>query len=454
MMEQDVETAQGSSTVEGRSRRSVIGAALVAASAVAIASGVALAAPWQHHSRVSSGQTRGVSQSQSPSAESGSTSGPPSPGATASASTRSTTATASRQPLLAAGKEAPGRQVPWDQVGAGWALALWNPQTAPNGARLHPTVDSTLFLLNPAGGRYRLASVPADATLTDWSDDHQHAAFTRAPSTNGGTPRTAAMVLDLRTGRPTNVPAPPTETTFASFSSADGSTFVAYEAPAGGVGDAALKRFSTEGALLSTYSADVRYALTGPDGSSFIGKKGTRLALISNDGTVQKYLAVPVGYQTCDAYGWWSDAEVAASCTRSGTAAGIVNVNVFAIGVDGSAPKAITNAPAGSDTAHMGFTSAYRTRLGVVAVETSSCGAGRIDVLNSAGTAGTQLTLPIADTGGTRYSLVAASNDHLLVDRNGCGQPGGLFSDDLRSHTAAAVLGEGANGGTVLQSLS
>ncbi len=76
------------------------------------------------------------------------------------------------------GVEATIETIPWSQVGPGWMLALWSPvighrpgeKPAPN----EPTRDevtTTLYLVDPAGGRYPITTFPTGSTawLIDWS---------------------------------------------------------------------------------------------------------------------------------------------------------------------------------------------------------------------------------------------------------------------------------------------
>jgi len=113
------------------------------------------------------------------------------------------------------GVEAAIGTIPWSQVGRGWMLATWSPVAGgspgappPPGAPTYQTAATTLYLVDPAGGRYPITSFPppgrrANPELVDWSGDGSHALLD-APD---ATPPTAIMV-DLHTGAQTTVPAP------------------------------------------------------------------------------------------------------------------------------------------------------------------------------------------------------------------------------------------------------
>ena len=88
-------------------------------------------------------------------------------------------------PLLAAGEETGRDAVPWSEVGPGWFVAIWAPggvraditTTTPPAASIDAGREATLFLVDPAGGRYRLMSGGdlAVGQVVSWSGDRTHA---------------------------------------------------------------------------------------------------------------------------------------------------------------------------------------------------------------------------------------------------------------------------------------
>ena len=114
-------------------------------------------------------------------------------------------------PTMAAhGVEAALAAVPWSQVGPGWMLAMWSPapglrpgESRPPGSPTYQTAATTLYLVNPAGGRYAITTFPppgdgSSPSLVDWSGDGTRALFTT--SENGNTVLTQ---VDLRNGSKT-----------------------------------------------------------------------------------------------------------------------------------------------------------------------------------------------------------------------------------------------------------
>lgn len=84
--------------------------------------------------------------------------------------------------ILAAGQMGPRSAVPWRRVGAGWVLAeYWPGQFAGEGKP--KAAAATLYLVDPAGGRYRMyrwAVTASPPYLVDWSGDKTRALVSRA----------------------------------------------------------------------------------------------------------------------------------------------------------------------------------------------------------------------------------------------------------------------------------
>ena len=97
---------------------------------------------------------------------------------------------------------------PWSQVGQGWMLAAWKPDKpsgvqSPSGTAEQEPAPTTLFLVDPAGGRYRMATLPAQPAnspvpedLVAWSGDGRRALLDNGLSSE-------VAILDLRTGTST-----------------------------------------------------------------------------------------------------------------------------------------------------------------------------------------------------------------------------------------------------------
>ena len=88
--------------------------------------------------------------------------------------------------LLSAGQVGARSAVPWRQVGPGWVLAeYWNGRFRE--VEKAVAAPASLYLIDPAGGRYRLyrtASTTSPPVLVDWSGDKTRALLRTA--TAGG----------------------------------------------------------------------------------------------------------------------------------------------------------------------------------------------------------------------------------------------------------------------------
>ena len=88
---------------------------------------------------------------------------------------RATATLASPEVMLPAGKVGTRSQIPWGQVGSGWALAEYTKATIRRARMV------TLYLIDPAGGmysEYRWPSSKSAWNLVDWSGDKARALFT------------------------------------------------------------------------------------------------------------------------------------------------------------------------------------------------------------------------------------------------------------------------------------
>ncbi len=95
-------------------------------------------------------------------------------------------------PMAARNVEAPIQDIPWSQVGPGWMLAMWNAarptnsgSEVPEGEPTPNNAATTLYLVDPEGGRYAITTFAAPGeggqlpTLAEWSGDGNRALFYR-----------------------------------------------------------------------------------------------------------------------------------------------------------------------------------------------------------------------------------------------------------------------------------
>ena len=277
-------------------------------------------------------------------------SGSPSQGATAtsaasSAATPGSANSTSAVALPAVGVELPPSQIPWNQVGQGWMLSTWS--AAPG---LRPGEDppagqprvapSTLYLLDPAGGRYPLSTFPVTGAnaatgdpgetlhLADWSGDGKHALFSDGGTKVDGKFQTTVTDLDLTTGAKQTFTVPGARYVNPWVS-------VSYTRPAGkavlvstteqgnsGPSSTTVKRVDLSGAEQLTFPTELGAAgqssggyLESPDGSQLVFGATNGMVIVGNDGVVGRQLpAMPADVHGCSPVRWWTPTEVLARC--------------------------------------------------------------------------------------------------------------------------------------------
>ncbi len=103
--------------------------------------------------------------------------------------------------VLGAGRTGALASVPWSRVGPGWTLAMFSRNSGGEGAAVKYGA-TTLYLVDPNGGRYSLRTWPARNVawqwqLLAWSGDTRRALFTSL----GTSDQVQVHQLQLRTGR-------------------------------------------------------------------------------------------------------------------------------------------------------------------------------------------------------------------------------------------------------------
>lgn len=298
--------------------------------------------------------------------------------------------------VLPAGRPGARASVPWRMVGAGWTLAEY---TAGNLAHPRPV---TLYLVDPAGGRYRLyqwAATKSPWQLIDWSGDKTRALF--ALQGTGGPVR--MRQLTLATGR------------VSAFTLPSAATLLGYTRPDGRsilVSDRGIDRYSLTGVRQAGLIGGSMFstALSAPNGATEIVNGGTGVELVRNTGGVIRTLTVPgtsarVG--GCLPARWWSAADVLVSClTTTATAA----PRVWLVPVNGAPPTALTPLRSGRGP-DLGDLDVWKLRSGTYVQALGGCGTrfigkqlsgGRVSVVNVPGSSGNNV-------------VVATSGQRMLV---------------------------------------
>ena len=387
------------------------------------------------------------------------------------ASGSSTTSTVAQ--AAAHGVEAPIGAIPWSQVGPGWLLATWSPavdtghgQTPPPGAPTPETATTTLYLVDPAGGRYPITTfAPGDTAggaLVDWSGDGSRALFHTGDT---------AISVDLHTGKQTTLFTVPGGIT-PRFTRPDGAAILLSSNGNGfPPGPATLKRVDLAGNPQLTYPTDKlgstfhgRYLPT-PDGAQLVLGTDNGLVLMSNDGVVGRQLPSPMPGADCEPVRWWTSTAILASCTvhtldPSKTSA--VPTQLWQVPLNGGAPTALTavNPQDGSDPAWNGDfadLNAWQLPSGTYLQSTRSCGPGFLSRL----TPDKHTTnVPVPGVGdrpanGAAVVGVDGADLDLMAITRGCsgGGQSQLVRYDPAANTPTVLLGPPVNAGSVINAL-
>ncbi len=226
-------------------------------------------------------------------------------------------------PWVGPGQQAPSSQIPWSRVGPGWTLAIASSQAASS---------ATLFVVDPAGGRYRVtSSVPLDGSIAGWSGDKTSALI--VASVGGAT--TAVIEVDLKSGKIHRFLDYPSD--IDSFTYSLSSPPALLEVVSKASGQYALRRANLDGATKLTYPSEFLVSfqdghhraprgpapagitfsqgtfLQSPDGSEIVMGLDAGLAVVSSGGKTVRVLSSPT-FLNCSPQQWWQPGVVLASC--------------------------------------------------------------------------------------------------------------------------------------------
>jgi TolB protein len=360
-------------------------------------------------------------------------------------------------PLASMGVVAPASAIPWRSVGPGWFVAIWVPHAAAQGFPPPKNWDkqpSTLYLVDPLGGRYRIATLPAPSYygLLDWSGDGRRVLIS--------TPGTAAQHslienVDLATGGVLDHFASPGSAESAyQYTRPKGLTILRFTPAIGEHGVASIVRLSLSGTVLFRYPAN--FPGTGPlsgfnppallpslDGTQLVVEAENGMTLMDNDGTFVRNVG-PVG-ETCAPVRWWDTTDFVASCYA------------FAHGV--TTEPALWLVPINGKAATR-LTSPVRPDLGDI----DGWKIGTSVYLQAEGACGSQfLARRLADGRTARVNVPKTGNDVEVVGAHkdrlallgilGCGAGRSLFSFNPTSAGEIPLLGPPMNTGSVLEAL-
>lgn len=356
------------------------------------------------------------------------------------------------RPMAAHGVEAPLGAVPWSQVGPGWTLGTWSPapglrpgESPPPGSPTWQTVSTTLYLIDPAGGRYPITTFPPPGDgpgpkLVDWSGDGTRALF--ATHEKG---KTVLTEVDVRSGTKTPFTVDRTGVT-ARYTRPDGKAVLLYKWK--GSQPASLERVDLAGNHQLTYPVgpDFDGYLSTPDGTRLVLGTATGLTLMGNDGAAGK--AVPVaGQKDCSPLRWW-DTGSATALTRCESAAGS---QLWLVPIDGGTPTALTAPNNGQHGPDYGDLNAWQLPAGTFLQAAGACGVVFLAKLNGDGT-----TSRVSVPNVTSDSVVVVGThggDLELKTRAGCGSGQSLIDYNPTAGTSTVLLGPPVNGGGVISAV-
>lgn len=374
----------------------------------------------------------------------------------------STDSTAGQSPSTVAqpaahGVQAPIGSVPWSRVGPGWLLATWRPNTE--------NADTTLYLVDPAGGRYLITTFASSngqpPELVDWSGNGSHALLSAGDD--------AAILVDLHTGKPTTI----SVNGHPRFTRPDGNAILVTNGGDGN-GPSTLKRVDLSGAQQLAYPTDkLGSSFNGSylptlDGTQLVLGTGTGLVLVGNDGAVVRQLPSPMPRAGCSPLRWWNPTALLARCTvhpADPYTTSAVPTQLWQVPLNGGTPTALTavNPSDGSDPAwgaDFGDSDAWQLASGTYLQSSRSCGPRFLSRLTPDGHT-TAVTVPGLDgrpAGGAGVVGVdGAALDLLAVTAPGCDGRRGrslLVRYDPATIASTILLGSPVNDGAVLSAES
>jgi hypothetical protein len=322
-----------------------------------------------------------------------------------------TSAAAPAARILSEGKVASRAAVPWGKVGPGWALVMFSASQGGEGVK-PKAGPSTLYLVDPQGGRYRLvtwaASSPrANWQLVAWSGDASRALFMTRSGPGG---RERVDQLQLRTGHLTSFTLP-ARVDVLGYTRPDGLNIVAVRNGATG-STVTIQRYSLTGKLQknleSVSTVDAGEVAYNSGGTELAVGTPTGLDLISNAGGVIRELPVPKVTDGCSAIRWWNSGTILASCLGTGS-------QVWLVPASGATPTALT--PVRKDTGFdFGDFNAWQLSSGLYVDGAGACGSL---VIGRQPAHGKEQQVNVPGSGSSL--IVNATRSTLMIERiDGC----------------------------------
>jgi len=314
--------------------------------------------------------------------------------------------------MLVANETGSPAAVPWNRVGPGWTLALYS--ATQGGENITPKAGpSTLYLVDPAGGRYRLFTWAARSRQTQWyllawSGDTRRAMF--VPNSElYGSAHQQVFQLQLRTGKISSFTLP-ANVSAVGYTRPDGLNILAERgANIAPTATGSLMRFSLTGHLVKRLGTVQGLGAVAyqPTGTELAAGSQHGITLISNAGGLIRRLPVPGVSDECGAVRWWSAGTILATCSV-GNAAG---PQLWLVPANGARPTALTPARRGTDF-DLGDFNAWKLSSGLYVDGLSGCGTLVIGKQPARGPE-QQIRVPGADSS----LIVNATRSQLQIER-------------------------------------
>jgi hypothetical protein len=332
----------------------------------------------------------------------------------------------------------------------------------PPGAPTRETATTTLYLVDPAGGRYAITtfgpSRDGSPELIDWSGDGSRALF----KAHGPGSSTTFTEVDLHTGTTTTLPPLSIDSSYPDphYTRPNGKALLLATTEnviwrAGvrvGSVPGRLVRADLAGNTQLTYPTDKLVStvtgeyLSTPDGTRLVLGTSTGLVLMGNDGTVGSTLSIR-GQTDCTPLRWWDgklSTTVLAKCSAD------QGSQLWLVPIDGGAPTALTAPNNGQQAPDLGNVNAWQLPAGTYVQYLGGCGAIHLGKLGADGTA-TPVSVP--DVNVHHSILVVGVNGgdlDLEAMVAGCAPSQSLIDYNPAAGTSTVLLGPPLNGGAVI----
>jgi TolB protein len=349
--------------------------------------------------------------------------------------------------FLGANKQGAPNQIPWDSVGPRWALAIFS--SSPAGAKNQATPQ--LFLVNPQGGRYLIASYPGQSvSLLGWSTSNREALVSTIQNAAGG--GGAVQIFNLNTGNRTH------NWTQLPNTNIDASSMQFANPKAGNLLGNTTSQTKPY-CLLSSYTLTGTRLMSFPNSFPEVGAyechfvqsnngqtiavdadKG--IALMNSSGGVTQQFAVPAKYTSCLPVKYWTSTTLLLTC---GNTDGAQNQLLTMSTVTG-ALTALANAPTGQD---LGDINAWTLKGG--ALYGQSVGPCGYEFLSKRDANNNMVQVNPPNTNNQSVFVEGATSTELLLHATlSCGNGESLFWFNPVKNTETVVLGPPLNPGGVI----